>query len=562
MKQKKSTNFSKKNNKKIDLISIIILIAPFMVGVMPLWSAYLLSLICLIGLIYQVIKKKKIILPKGKNIIFVLIYLVSFLIVDFYAIDKGMNMLAFFKNLSILIFLLLYLQYDYDEEKQKKIFSYIPYSGAISVVFSLILSALSIIDIFWDNRLQGIFFYANTYGIFLLIGVLITILKEKLQGKDFIVSTILALGIIFTNSRAIILLLFFVLLVGCIMNKKNRKQLISVSLSIIFLFGSIYLFSNMENRITTEMFSSSEFITRLLYYKDAIEMIKENPFGYGYEGWYYKQVEIQTGVYDTKFVHNSILQVILDVGIIPALALMILLVGTFFDKKQSVQNRLILLILLGHSLIDIDLAYLYFILLIVMIIDFEKFEVKKNNLMVVSSTILTLCYFVLFLSTLCYEVGNYKNAYAIIPFYTEALQAELYQTMDEKEQVELAEKIYLLNKNVSGVYQAFSNELRKENRYDEALNYEKKRLGLNKYNMMNYLDYTEFLIEALQYYFEQNDLEKVKQYKVEICDVETKINETINNTNPLCYQTAHTPNLEIPNEMKAFTEEIKLEVET
>lgn len=91
----------KKNKEnKIDYIDILLFIAPFITGLLSIWSLALFSVLCICGILYKVIKNKKIILPKGKNIVFISIYILSFLVVEFYAIDKGMNVLAFFKNLE------------------------------------------------------------------------------------------------------------------------------------------------------------------------------------------------------------------------------------------------------------------------------------------------------------------------------------------------------------------------------------------------------------------------------------------------------------------------------
>ena len=73
------------------------------------------------------------------------------------------------------------------------------------------------------------------------------------------------------------------------------------------------------------MTSSSEFVSRLIYYEDSLSMIAKHPLGLGYEGFWYNQAKEQTGVYSSKYVHSSILQVGLDYGIAPTIALFIIL---------------------------------------------------------------------------------------------------------------------------------------------------------------------------------------------------------------------------------------------
>lgn len=550
-------NRKNNNSKKNDLISTILFIAPLLSGLLPLWSNFWVSIVCLIGIVIKIYKNKKIILLKDKKFIFICIYIFSFLFVNFWAVDKGMNIMGFFKNFSIILFILLFIQYNYNDDEKKKVFSVIPYSAVFSLFVSVFLILLGNEAILLNGRLQGVFFYANSYGLFLLIGAIILLMKEKIELKDYIMIATLFLGIIITNSRAIIILTILSLISILIINKKNRKKILIVGISFILTFAGIYSLSQIEKRVDSEMFESSEFLTRLLYYKDGIDMVKENPFGYGYMGWYYKQVEVQTGVYDTKYVHNSVLQVMLDVGIIPTISLISLLLMTFLDKKQSLINRLLLVLILGHSLIDIDLEYMFFILVIGTMINFKTFEMKKNKIQSVICVIGIVMHAVLCFSGICFECDNYKMAYSLIPFYTDALQEELYSTTSEEEQLNLANKIYKLNRNVSGMYEAMSYEEQKNGNYEKALEYEKKRLSLNKYTMANYMHYTEFLSNALQYYNSKKDDEKVMNFVKEICNVENLIKQTLEKTNPLAYKIKHIPNLEMPAEMKAFIEQVK-----
>ena len=355
-------------HENIDLVKIVLFSIPFLGGMVSYWSNFLFIIICVIGILYKILKNKKVILPKGKEIIILLLYLFSFLIVNIYAVDKGMNIFYFLKNLSILFFILLFLQYEYTFEERKKLLDVLPYSGVSITIFSALLALCGNSLVYFNDRFQGIFGYANTFGLFLLLCIVINLSKEKISKKEIIFNIILFIGIIFTNSRAIIILTALSIVAMTIINRKNYKKtiiLLLVFLSLLFLIGKVF---SLEKRVNTEMLESSEFTTRLMYYKDALTLIKENPFGYGGDGWYYKQVEMQTGVYDTQYVHNSVLQIILDVGIIPFIGLLILLAITFFDKKQSALNRILMILIVGHSLIDIDLEYMICIFIIMFIL--------------------------------------------------------------------------------------------------------------------------------------------------------------------------------------------------
>ena len=552
------------NSNKIDYIDILFLIAPFMSGLLPVWSLALFSMLCIGGIVYKIIKNKRFRVPTGKNIVFILVYLFSFLVVEFYAVDKGMNLLAFFKNFSILLFVLLYVQLDHQKDFRDR-FRVIPYSACCTVILSLLLMINPNNTIFYNGRLQGIFNYANSFGLFLLLGIFVLSNKDKFGWKDYILFFVLFLGVILTNSRAIILLTVFTIIITMFINKTNMKEKIILAISFLLLFSGIYFFSTIEKRVSSDMMQSSELITRLLYYSDAIKMIKDNPFGYGYEGWYYKQCEMQTGVYDTKFVHNSILQVILDVGIIPAIALIIMLSLTFFSKKQNAFSRMMMLLILGHSLIDIDLEYVCFIILLIPLIDFNEKEIKNQKGLILINVIMSiLCvwYCFIFFSDVSYESKNFEGAVKIIPFHTEALQEILYSTTDSNKQLEYAYKVLKYNLNISGAYEAISHELVSKNEYIQAIEMEEKRLKLNKYTMYHYLTYAELLSDGINYYGKNQQMENQKFLLQKVVEIEKTINDVLRNTNPLCYQTIHTPNMEMPDELQQFIEKAKTALST
>lgn len=551
---------NKVKKKKIDYIDILLFVAPFITGLISIWSLALFSVLCICGILYKVVKEKEIVFPTGKNVVFIVIYLLSFLIVELYAVDKGMNILAFFKNISILLFILLYAQFENSDKSILDRFKVIQISACATVIYCLMLMLVLESNVFLENRLQGTFYYANSYGLFLLIATVAMFCNEKYSWKDYIMFFILFIGILLTNSRAIFILTLVGLIVTLFFNKQNFKLKIILIMSFVLLFASIYAFSEIEKRINTDMVTSSEFITRLLYYKDALKMIKENPFGYGYEGWYYKQAEIQTGVYDTKYVHNSFLQILLDVGIVPTVLLSIMLGMTFFGKRQTYFSRIIMALIFIHSMIDIDFEYIYFILILVLFIEFKyrKFRMDKSYYFILTILqVLCIWYFMIFVSDACYASKDYEGAIKIIPFHTEAMQEMLYSTNKQELQLKYANEVLIYNKNVSGAYEAIKNDLVSKEKYMDAIEVEEKRLSLNKYTMYNYLLYADLLSNALKYYDEEKDNVNQKIILEKIADIELKIINVLKDTNPLCYKTIHIPNLEIPIELQEFIEKAK-----
>ena len=99
---------------------------------------------------------------------------------------------------------------------------------------------------------------------------------------------------------------------------------------------------------------SSTLLGRILYYIDALPVVLKNPLGLGYYGYYFTQGSFQSGVYSVAFVHNSVLQFLLDVGFIPAIAFMFIVLFSFFSKNSNFRQRLLIFVLFGHSLFDFE----------------------------------------------------------------------------------------------------------------------------------------------------------------------------------------------------------------
>lgn len=106
--------------------------------------------------------------------------------------------------------------------------------------------------------------------------------------------------------------------------------------------------------------------------KDAAGMILTHPFGLGYYGYHYLQTSCQTGVYSVVSVHNELLQLLLDVGILPAILFYGMLVKSCISKNVSGRNRLLLLIVILHSLFDYDFQFLVIGMVVILLLEDEN----------------------------------------------------------------------------------------------------------------------------------------------------------------------------------------------
>ena len=243
-----------KPNIKYNLIDILLFLTPFLYGLFPIWSLCLLGIVCVIGIIYKFSKEKRLLVPKGPKVYLLIIYLISFLFTEFVAVDKGMNLLAFIKNIPILLFIILLAQYDNNEEEKNRHLYMVSISSTISVLFSLFLMLIPNSGVYLDNRLHGIFYYANSYGLFLLVGAIILFLKKERKWYDYLMLAVLFVGIILTNSRAIIIMtlvfsiasLFLPVMISISLMPESTASLTRYSIEGLSTIGSISLGTVLE----------------------------------------------------------------------------------------------------------------------------------------------------------------------------------------------------------------------------------------------------------------------------------------------------------------------------
>ncbi len=81
--------------------------------------------------------------------------------------------------------------------------------------------------------------------------------------------------------------------------------------------GVLYLLSGQVDvyRSIGPKGNTSEWMSRLLYYDDGLDMLASRSFGYGHLGYYHIHRTFQTGAaYKVKFIHSSLLELGIDHG--------------------------------------------------------------------------------------------------------------------------------------------------------------------------------------------------------------------------------------------------------
>ena len=479
-----------------------------------------LSAIISVLLIVKIAQNRNLVVNINITSLSIAVITLLYLISCFYAIDSGMAFVGFLKFLPVLLYMLLFLQ---DKGIKERLIALLPYVALALGVLSLVLMYIPITKDYFtvSERMAGFLQYPNTFALFLLVGELTALSKEKLKPIDIISALLLIILLLFTGSRAVFILAVFsnVLIIFFRKGRKNKIILCTVLAALVLavlLLLPLLKSNEIFSRYFTISFGESTFVGRLLYYADAFPVILRHPFGLGYMGYYYVQQSIQTGVYSVMFIHNDFLQLLLDVGWIPCLLFVVGIIKSFFRKGNSAGKRIILLTVFLHCLFDFDLQFIsmFFILLLFLNYnDGKQLELKKGAVFVFSFVITGLLslYFAVALGLA--HFGFNQAADSMFPGNTQNKVDLLIAEDDIVTQNEIADRIISQNEYVQIAYSAKARYAFSQGDFESLISYKNKIFQIAPFSYDEYEDYCYMLIQGIQLYKQAGD-----EYSTEVCE--------------------------------------------
>ena len=555
--------YKKAENIDILLIKIFLCLTPFLFGLYYEFSSYFAQIFILVILLIKLLKQKKIKVYFNFASIALAIISVGYLFTCIYAVDKGMAILGFLKFTIPLTFGLLLMQYK--QEEVKDMMTLVPISGVIMVIVSMIFKYIPFLpNVFYlqNGRMMGFFQYANTFALFLLIGIIYIGYSKQPKWKIIIYNIGLLFGILISGCRTVQILTLLNYIIMIIKQKELRMYFIAlVIIAIAGTIGYVLITGNLNTvgRYLTTSTSSRSLQERLLYYKDAIPLILRHPFGLGYMGYSYIQPQIQTGIYQAAYVHNDFLQFALDIGIIPLVVLIIALIKNLFSKNKELSFRLILLTIALHMLIDFDLQFMIIFLILVMTLnlwDNKEYEYETNKIALISiDTLLIIIYLYFGIVTLLNYFEKDEIATKMYPIYTEAniaITNNYMQNEDINSAYKIALNIQKTNKELGMIYniKAYYYYINKD--WKSMVQNKKKYLEFNKYNLKEYDEYVLMLSEAIEYYAQNEEMEKAMEYIKQVAEVPSIIEHVKSSTSSISYNLKDKPTFELKSNVQKY----------
>lgn len=551
----KKTNFT-----EIFLIGCITLTGLFHAYISCVSSAVLCGY-----LIYKYVKKTTLRWYTNLSSIAVLLLVAAYGLTAFWAIDSGMAVIGFFKFLSVLLFAIVLMQ---QEENSEVFLRSIPYVAAAMTFLSAILMQISALkDIFSvAGRLAGFFEYPNTFALFLLFALIVTVTKDNLRKADIIIIPILLFGIVYSGSRTVFVLTAVTVL-SLIILLKNKKLKIGVAFIVIAAVLGAIIYAALTNNVSaigrflTISLKESTFIGRLLYFQDALPIILRHPFGLGYMGYYYIQTSIQTGVYSIQYIHNDFLQMLLDIGWIPTAVFVAALLKVFFKKDTTYRKRLLIFVLCAHCCFDFDLQFVAIFMLLVTIMDIKSgndIELKISKPLYISVvTVLAVACVYIGCAQAFSRFGNVAVSSKMYPWNTQNDIVAITSASSPEEMNEIADRILARNKYVTVAYSAKARYAYSKGDFANVIKYKKKAIDTAVFSYDEYEDFCYLLIKGIYLYEKHGD-----EYSANVCRKElvATIKELQKNTERLSKlgrMIDDQPKTQLPDEILRYAEKLK-----
>lgn len=544
--------------KKITNTLIIILyLTIFLNGGYFHYISSLLSIFLFILYLFILFKTKRIVLGINFNTLALFIFILFYLISSIWAIDSEMSYYGFIKFLPLFLF---YLIVHYIDDKERILYS-LPFIGAIITVFSFLCMQFHMLNgiAYVNHRLAGFIQYPNTYALFMLLCLIISIdnIHVKNYKKQTIYIFISLFGILMSCSKSIYIFTLLSLIVLFFI-KKNLKKYIGIGLVITIILFVIFLL------IYNPSISLSTFYGRLLYYKDAIPLIISHPFGLGYYGYFFIQNTIQTGVYSIINVHNDFLQIALDIGIIPSVFFYVMMIKSIIRTTNT--KKLLLSIILLHSLFDYDLQFIFICFILILLLDFKN--IKIYDISFLTQGFISICF--ICLSVFCVKLGisdyfyTSGNYYQALSFYKRNTMAQVYQlisTTNYNEQNELIQDIIDHNSYISYTYVIRAQHALNEGNIEYYIENQIQAIELNPYNYQEYIHYYNTLIQCVEQYYKSNDLYSAEYCLNRLNDIPNMLKSLKEKTSSIAYKTIDKPFLELSSKQLSKIKELEQKIE-
>ena len=518
-------------------------------------------------LFYRMYVKKRITAAWDLNMAAFAVLVFGYLLSCLWAGDSGMALMGVVKFLPLLLFYVLVS--GLTDEREKMIAS-LPMLGCLMTAFSFVMMQFEVFEqwVSVAGRLSGFFQYPNTYALFMLICLILVMWRfdyKKIDWLDIVYGVAAVFGIIMSGSRTVFVLTAVAVIWVFAAKSSGKKVIISVLAAgavVAVILAVAAGSAGILERFTNISFGASTFLGRILYVQDALPLILKHPFGLGYYGYYFIQQSVQTGVYTVVNAHNELIQILLDAGVIPAVFMGAAVLRSVFTKRTQSRNRIVLSIMILHSLFDYDFQFLAMGFVLILFLDMRN--IKTQKVPVLTGTVVGLTgaaaaalSIMCGVSDVCYTSGNYKAAEKVYSGNTMAQLALLTKADKAEEMKAIAEKVIVDNQSVSLPYSALAQAAFADGDVEQFTEYKLKAIELAPYQYEEYENYLEVLVYCNDLYHQMGDKDGVRFCVEKAEEIPKMLEQVKENTSALGWKIVDRPQVTLSHENLEIIEDMR-----
>ena len=522
-------------------------------------------MICML-LVCRLRQSGRIYISRKFNIVYLLLLCLAAVSV-MTAVSRGDAVVGLLKLVILGIYIVWCLQMT--EIEKTEAIANIPKLGILVLVSSALLIFLPSyrnVVINRAGRLSGTFEYSNTLALVFLISL--ATFFELDDGKDKTINRervlyfmTMVFAILWTGSRFTIVLTGLYLL--CLGIRRRRVNATYI-LALIIILTLIILYSRFTGdargiaRIGTLFSNSSTLIGRVIYWKDGVKVLIDNPLGMGSMGWFLTQEATQSAPYVTKFVHNSFLQMGLDYGI----GFMVITIGlaclSIIHARKGFKT--LLAIIYMHMFFEFDSEYMVVLFIVVLFVEVDWLGIKEVSLeskqIHLNAVFAVMVLLLAWQSVvwLCVKANRLESALKLNP-ESILIETEVMTRKDDlDDKYRLAKHILTQNQFIGQAYDECAMYDSSKGRIVELLKDGRRACKYQKYYMEAYGHYIILLEGAYMSGDEQTQNLAVRGMETVVKDLK-KVEES---TDKLAYRTVDAPNFVLPYESVAILNKHKI----
>ncbi len=514
------------------------------------------ALICLVLLLVS--NSKDLVIAKSSSAYCLAGFTVSCLFSLYQALDKSVALLGVLQIIATYLFYLICIQWKHQagSEMERQVKEVLVSCGFILSGTGLLLSFHPDTSflVLTEGRLSAGIAYPNTFATYLLICIILSNGIEKKRGEIFFIQMILWAALLLSFSRINYVLAGISLIAVVALHRDRWLPVVSSAMAGCLLGWVLSLSKNFIGfapRVRAINPMTTEWLERLFYYKDGLWMILDHPLGVGARNSYLFQGQYQSALYyDVPLMHNGVLQLAADFGIVATILFLAAFGRSFFKGKKKNDRTLAMIILFVHGLVDFDWKFVVMLNLFVVFIALEEecFEFIRMRYSKPYFSIAVLIFMVgvsvwAFAFDLNAYLGKNDKALQWNPYYTQALVADsrIRDTQEAITQLQQAE-------SASGfmdesVYVELLRRNKEAECWEDALYDAECLIKLRPLKIEYVEEKARLSLQLAHISFQQGQWKQAAYYSYRILEIEDYLREVRKKIPETAYALKHKPNM-------------------